>query len=112
MASPENVQNVLVTGANQGLGFAIVAVAATRNPSARYLLACRSLERGQEAIANLKEQGVTASLEPLQLDVTKDTDITKAVESIKNSYGKLDGKDFSNARMSYELSNNKTLSPC
>ena len=107
-----SLKNVLATGANQGLGFAIVAVAATCDPSARYLLACRSLERGQEAIAKLKEQGVTAPLEPLQLDVTKDTDITKAVESIKNSYGKLDGKHFSNTRMSYGSSPNETLSPC
>ena len=89
---------VLVTGANQGLGFAIVSVAGTRDPTAHYILACRSLEGGQKAIAELKKKGVAASLELVQLDVTKDADIVKAVESVTASHGKLDGE---NTRFAY-----------
>ena len=83
---------VLVTGANQGLGFAIVSVAATRDPSAHYILACRNLDVGTKAIDDLKKSGVTASLELLQLDVTKDAEIVKAVEKVGGTHGKLDGK--------------------
>ena len=85
---------VLVTGANQGLGFAIVSVAGTRNPSAHYILACRSLESGQKAIVELKEKGVIASVELVQLDVTKDADIHRVVQSVTASHGKLDGNDM------------------
>ena len=84
---------VLVTGSNQGLGLAIVRVAATRDPSAHYILACRSLERGENAIAELKQKGVAASIELMQLDVTKDDDITRTVESITATHGKLDGEN-------------------
>ena len=84
---------VLVTGANQGLGFAIIRVAGTRDPSAHYILASRNLESGQKAIVQLKEKGVTASVELVQLDVTKDADIYRVVQSVTASHGKLDGDD-------------------
>ncbi|CAF9932194.1 MAG: hypothetical protein HETSPECPRED_008293 [Heterodermia speciosa] len=88
---------VLVTGANRGLGFAIVSIAATRDPSAHYILTCRDLEDGQKAINELRKNGVTASIESVQLEVTKDADIAKVVESITISHGKLDGENAQSA---------------
>jgi NAD(P)-dependent dehydrogenase (short-subunit alcohol dehydrogenase family) len=87
-------KTVLVTGANQGLGFAIVSIAATRDSSAHYILACRNLEAGATAIDELKKSGIAASLELLQLDVTKDAEIVKAVESVTERHGRLDGKSI------------------
>jgi len=81
---------VLVTGANQGLGFAIVSVAGTRYPSAHYILACRNLDAGAKAIDDLKKSGVTASLSLLQLDVTNDAEIITAVKDVTARHGKLD----------------------
>jgi hypothetical protein len=81
---------VLITGANKGLGFAIVSVAGTRYPSAHYILACRNADAGAKAIDDLKKSGVSASLELLQLDVTKDGEIIKAVEHVTTKHGKLD----------------------
>ena len=68
-------KSVLITGVNQGLAFAIISVAGTRDPSVYYILAYRSLEAGQEAIARLKEKSIVASLEVTTL------------------YGKLNGKN-------------------
>jgi NAD(P)-dependent dehydrogenase (short-subunit alcohol dehydrogenase family) len=83
---------VLVTGANQGLGFAIVSIAATRNSSAHYILACRNPDAGTKALDDLKKSGIVASLELLQLDITKDDEIVMAVENVTARHGKLDGK--------------------
>ena len=94
---------VLVTGANQGLGFAIVSVAGTRDPSAHYILACRNLDAGAKAIDDLKKSGVAASLELLQLDVTKDAEIVKAVENVTARHGRLDGKYTIFNRQQFEL---------
>jgi NAD(P)-dependent dehydrogenase (short-subunit alcohol dehydrogenase family) len=84
-------KTVLVTGANQGLGFAIVSTAAARDPSASYILTCRNSSAGSKVIDELKKTGITANLELVQLDVTKDTDILQAVEWVKTKHGKLDG---------------------
>jgi NAD(P)-dependent dehydrogenase (short-subunit alcohol dehydrogenase family) len=85
-------KTVLVTGANKGLGFAILTVAGARDPSAHYILACRNLEAGAKAVDDLKKAGTAASLELLQLDVTNDEEIAKAVETVATKHGKLDGK--------------------
>ena len=79
MAAPKIV---LVTGANKGLGLAIVSVAGTRDPSAHYILACRDPDAGAAAISELKKNGKIASLELLQLEVTKDTKIAEAVKIV------------------------------
>jgi hypothetical protein len=83
---------ILVTGANRGLGFAIIQVGGTRDPSSHYILACRDIEAGVKATTELKQSGVVASLEVLQLDTTKDTEIAKAVKHVATTHGKLDSK--------------------
>ena len=89
---------VLVTGANRGLGLAIVRVAGSRDPSAHYILACRDIDSGADAIDDLKQSGIVASLELLQLDTTKNSDIIKAVEHISATHGRLDGEASSSDR--------------
>lgn len=90
MASSPKV--ILCTGANQGLGFEIVNVAAVRDPTAVYLLTCRNKASGDEALQKLRELGVTAEIEVLQLDITNDEHILAAVKHVETKYGKLDGK--------------------
>jgi NAD(P)-dependent dehydrogenase (short-subunit alcohol dehydrogenase family) len=84
-------KTVLVTGANKGLGLAIIQNAATRDPSCHYFLGCRDTEAGAKAIDELKQKGIVASLELLKLDTTNDADITAAVQHIDKAFGKLDG---------------------
>ncbi|RDL40201.1 uncharacterized protein BP5553_00180 [Venustampulla echinocandica] len=90
MAPLTDKKIVLVTGANQGLGFEIIHVAALREPSAVYILACRNVDAGNEAIKKLSEKGVKAEVELLRLDVTSNDDIVAAVKAITEKYGRLD----------------------
>jgi len=86
-----NSQIILVTGANRGIGFSIVQATARRNPTSIFILACRSNSSGEEAIGELKKRGVTALLDVVELDVTKDSTIISAKEYIEKRYGRLDG---------------------
>ncbi|CAN8102494.1 unnamed protein product [Discula destructiva] len=81
---------ILVTGANQGLGFAIIQVAALRDPEATYILASRKRLAGTEAVQKLRNLGVTAKIELIELDVNNDEQITAAVKFIESKFGKLD----------------------
>ncbi|KUJ14081.1 NAD(P)-binding protein [Mollisia scopiformis] len=81
---------ILCTGANQGLGFGVLQVAGNRFPESTYILGSRDLEKGKEAAAKLKESGITAKIDVVQLDVTNDTQIANAVAFVEKTYGKLD----------------------
>lgn len=78
---------VLVSGANQGIGLEIVKKLATENPGYHVLMGCRSLEKGQAAIASLPPN---LSVEPIELDITNDSSISKAVATAQEKYGRLD----------------------
>jgi len=60
-------KNVIVTGANSGIGKETVRVLAKNG--ANVVLACRSLERGQEAIDEIKKQHPDAKVHLLPLDL-------------------------------------------
>ncbi|ROV92433.1 hypothetical protein VPNG_09579 [Cytospora leucostoma] len=81
---------IFVTGANQGLGLAIIQVAALRDPEPIYVLASRKRLAGEEAAEKLRELGVTAKIEVVELDVTNDEQIEAAVNLVKTKFGKLD----------------------
>ena len=85
---------VLVTGANQGLGLATIQVAAQREPSSTYILACRKTEAGEDAVKQLRDSGVKSELDVIQLDVTNDDHIIEAAKYVETKYGRLDGKFF------------------
>lgn len=83
---------VLYTGANQGLGFAVLQVAGLRHPTNTYILCSRDLDAGQQAVQKLKDLGVIAQIDLVKLDVTNDQHISAAVEHVTETYGKLDGR--------------------
>ena len=83
---------VLVSGANQGLGFEVVHVTALREPASTYILACRNTKAGEEAVHKLRELGVKSELEVIELDVTNDSQIEAAVKHVESKYGKLDSR--------------------
>lgn len=83
----------LVTGGNRGIGYFIVKGLATRLTSPTVIIACRDVEAGRKAIAQLQSEGVPAdALDVVQMDIEDDDSITAAVEQVKQKYGKLDGK--------------------
>ncbi|BCR90555.1 uncharacterized protein ACHE_60441S [Aspergillus chevalieri] len=81
---------ILCTGANQGLGFAILQVAGLRHPTNTYILCSRDLNAGQQAVQKLKDLGVTAKIDLVELDVTNDQQITAVINHVTNTYGRLD----------------------
>jgi enoyl-[acyl-carrier-protein] reductase (NADH) len=83
---------ILVTGANRGLGYAILQVAGARDASSTFIMTSRNLEAGQEGAAKLVEEGVKAKIEVIPLDVTNDDQILEAVKYVEEKHGKLDGE--------------------
>ncbi|PWY76984.1 short chain dehydrogenase/reductase family protein [Aspergillus heteromorphus CBS 117.55] len=81
---------ILCTGANQGLGFAIIQVAALRHPNHTYILCSRGLNAGQQAVQKLRDLGLTAKIDLVQLDVTNDQQIIELVDHVTTTYGRLD----------------------
>ncbi|EAL87811.1 hypothetical protein CNMCM8812_004375 [Aspergillus fumigatus] len=89
MDSNSSNKIVLVTGANQGLGFAVIEVAGVRYPSNTYILCARDIEKGQQAVHQLRDRGV-AAIDLVELDVTNDDHIAAAVRHVEAQYGRLD----------------------
>ena len=76
----------LITGANAGLGLEIVKALLKSAAPCEIILACRSLDKANDAIASLdKSQTEGSKVWPVQLDVTSD-------ESIDKAYGVVSGK--------------------
>lgn len=79
----------LVTGSNQGLGFALVeALCKTLGPDASVYLTARHSARGEEAVRQLCDRG----LAPLfhLLDVTDDASIAALAETVRARHGGVD----------------------
>jgi len=84
---------VLITGANQGLGFyAAQQLAATGEY--HVLLGSRDFSKAEKAIQQLAADSslkVNAQdLEPIQIDVTSDDSIKAAAKTVEDNHGKLD----------------------
>ncbi|QKD61627.2 uncharacterized protein FOBCDRAFT_192088 [Fusarium oxysporum Fo47] len=81
---------ILVTGANRGIGYAIVQAIATRLPSSTIVLGCRRKDAAQEVIESLIDSGIKGKLGFVELDIENDASIEAAVASLEREYGKLD----------------------
>ncbi|CAF9929004.1 MAG: hypothetical protein HETSPECPRED_007254 [Heterodermia speciosa] len=79
---------VLVSGANQGLGYEMCKKLATEQPDFHILVASRDDKRGREAAATL--QDLQGTVEAVQLDISKDNSIEACVKWIDTKFGRLD----------------------
>ncbi|KAJ8705190.1 hypothetical protein PYW07_011017 [Mythimna separata] len=77
----------VVTGANKGIGFAIVRGLCKRFEGVVYLTA-RDEERGKNAVADLKKEGLNPKFH--QLDVTDKKSLEVFRDYIKTNYGGID----------------------
>lgn len=86
MASDQTI--VLITGANQGIGFEIAKKLGTEHKDYHIIASGRRLEAVEDAAAKLRELGCSA--EALVLDQDSDESITQAAETILDKHGRLD----------------------
>lgn len=81
---------VLITGANQGLGFEIVKKLAVEQENYRILLGSRDPDKGHKAAATLPSLARNTEVEVIQIDVVSDQSIEEAAKKVKDKYGRVD----------------------
>lgn len=79
----------LVTGANKGIGRALVETILKKQPEAHVLLGSRDLERGQKTVGEIVEANPAFKdrLELLHLDVSSSASVDAAVKTVTSKYG-------------------------
>lgn len=81
---------VLITGANQGLGYEVVKKLAAENQNFRILLGSRDPARGEKAAAEVPKLASNTLVDAIQIDVTSDESVEKAVKTVDDKYGRID----------------------
>ena len=83
------MRSILVTGGNQGIGYALCKQLATEHNCHVYLTA-RNTDRGNEAVSNIRKLGGSADF--IQLDVSSESSVQSAASSLARE--KLSDKSF------------------
>ena len=79
---------IIVTGANTGLGFEAAKEFARKG--AQTILACRNTEKGEKALAKIKDEIPKAQAEVRELDLASLKSISEFAEKFKTDYSRLD----------------------
>jgi len=82
-------QIVLVTGANQGIGFETVKKLASEHDDYQIILTGRRKDAVDESVAKLNDLGLK-NVEGLVLDINSDESIAAAARQVDEKYGRLD----------------------
>eukprot|EP00469_Lotharella_globosa_P000923 CAMPEP_0167802434 /NCGR_PEP_ID=MMETSP0111_2-20121227/19130_1 /TAXON_ID=91324 /ORGANISM="Lotharella globosa, Strain CCCM811" /LENGTH=310 /DNA_ID=CAMNT_0007698495 /DNA_START=21 /DNA_END=954 /DNA_ORIENTATION=- len=83
----KQLRSVVVTGANKGIGLALVKKILNEQPDSFVFLGSRSLERGQAALQSIVGEGTRKRVSVLELDVTDESSVAKAVDIVKAKLG-------------------------
>ncbi|KAF2113384.1 hypothetical protein BDV96DRAFT_496435 [Lophiotrema nucula] len=83
---------VLITGANTGIGYQTVKALASSSKTYTVLLGTRSLEKGKDAIEQLKSEvpDTKSEIVPIQIDIMDDASIEKCHKEVESKYGRVD----------------------
>jgi len=80
-------KNILITGANSGLGFEAATVLSQKG--ANIILAVRDLKKGKEAVAKIKSKNPDAKLELMSLDLADLEDVQIFSAAFHQKFSKL-----------------------
>ncbi|KUL92526.1 hypothetical protein ZTR_02630 [Talaromyces verruculosus] len=83
---------VLITGANRGIGFGVARRLVREHPNYHVIIGSRDATQGREAASTLlaEEASSSPSISSVELDVTSDTSISAAKQTIEKEHGRLD----------------------
>eukprot|EP00752_Nemacystus_decipiens_P011456 g10173.t1 len=90
------MQRFLVTGANKGIGLATVKGLLDADEQAFVFLGSRDITRGQDAVKSLLEaspESYSGRVEALQLDVSDDSSVSRAAETVRARLASSVGSD-------------------
>lgn len=79
---------IIVTGANSGTGFIVTRNFVSKN--AQVIMACRNMEKAEEAKSFIKKEYPEAQLKTMQLDLADLSSVKNFVEEFKKHFSKLD----------------------
>jgi NAD(P)-dependent dehydrogenase (short-subunit alcohol dehydrogenase family) len=79
---------IIVTGANSGIGYEAAKEFARKG--ARTILACRSMDKAQAALDQIKQEIPTATAEIMELDLASLASVREFAEAFKARYDQLD----------------------
>ncbi|KXH67088.1 short chain dehydrogenase [Colletotrichum salicis] len=81
---------ILITGANQGIGFDSTWALVSASPDNHVVVGSRSAERGAKAVEDLQARKPAGTVSLLELDITSDDSIKAAVEKLTADFDVLD----------------------
>jgi NAD(P)-dependent dehydrogenase (short-subunit alcohol dehydrogenase family) len=81
-------KTVIITGANSGIGYEAARALATRN--ARVIMACRNLEKGEQAASKIRAETPTADLKVMALDLADLASVRRFAEAFLGENTHLD----------------------
>ena len=81
-------KTIIVTGSNSGIGYEAALGFAAKQ--AAVVLACRSMEKANTAVAQIKSAHPAASVEAMELDLSSLASVRKFADAFRQRYGELD----------------------
>jgi NADP-dependent 3-hydroxy acid dehydrogenase YdfG len=93
MTSNNEVEVVLITGANTGLGYETVrSLCQSSSQAYTILLGGRDLEKAEAATKRVQKEfpDSPSTVRPIQVDIEHDESIAQAFEQVSNEYGRVD----------------------
>lgn len=78
----------IVTGANSGLGYETAKALSAKN--AEVIMACRNMEKGNEAAKNIQDEKQDVKLQVMKLDLSDLLSVKDFADIFKQKYSKLD----------------------
>lgn len=81
-------KNVIITGANAGIGKA--AAIQLAQCGANVILGCRSMERGQQAVNEIKNSSGSKTVELMSIDLSSQRSIRAFASAFEKKYSRLD----------------------
>jgi NAD(P)-dependent dehydrogenase (short-subunit alcohol dehydrogenase family) len=89
MSAQAQLEVVLITGANQGLGY-FTALQLSKLPGYHVLVGSRNTKKGADAVNKIKAEGAVSAVSSIVIDVDSDESIRSARAEVERSFGRLD----------------------